>query len=386
MRLSLSAVSPLHRMAGILAVSGFLFTGLGCAGQAYLRNTGARNVAEADYRAPIMRVEAAHGKGYYLANANRDSGALYGRPRQYLLVDVGYANAIAALSNKPLTRDQLTPYGACNDSAPAIPGPIDWRCQRTLQLTIPVAFYLFWDPFTTNAPIINTDYTFGFDLSGRIGLWRGTEQRAGIYWGHISTHIGDEYTISARSIPGARFPRVNVSYFPWRTNLGNRWYFGDGVRGSSARSYVQLAGMIEGSCLRQCSDTGYYSTDPSETAGVTVPIIGNGAEWTVTADWRKLVVWQKNVPINETSFEPASWNIGFLIGSRRVFPYLNPEADRRYALATNFTVGYQFPFARGIGVGHAELYARAYQGPNPYGQLRNQRDFYLYGAGVKFLP
>ena len=356
----------------------------GCAAHSFLRDEGVRNVAEADFRAPLMRVELAHGKGYYLANDGRNPADAYGKPRQYLLVDVGYANAVAAFSTKSLRQEPFVPYAACNDAPPAIPGE-DFRCQKTVQFTIPVAFYLFWDPFSSNAPIVNTDYTFGFDLSGRMALWRGTEQRAGVYWGHISTHVGDEYTISARAVPGASFPRVNVSYFPWRVNLGNRWYFG-APKGSGARSYVQLAGMIEGSCLGQCTDTGYYSIDLSETDGARLPIIPNGQEWTLTADWRRLKVWQQNVPPNLASAEPASWNVGFLLGGRRVFPYLNPDSADHYALATNLSVGYVFPVARGTRVTRTEVYVRAYHGPNPYGQLRNQKSFYLYGIGAKLLP
>ena len=375
---------PTSRVAHTLPLLLSFVGASACASASFLRNEGARNVAEADYRAPSTDVELANGKGYYLANANRDPGALYGRPRTYLLVDAGYPLPIAAFSTKPL-RDPLIPYAACNDPGPAISGPDDWRCQKTLQLTIPVAFYLFWDPFTPNAPIINTDYTFGFDLSGRGAMWHGTEQRAGLYWGHISTHIGDEYTISARAIPGGQFPRINVSYFPWRANLGNRWYFGSDS-GTSARSFFQLAGVIEGSCLFRCNDTGYYSTDPTETDGVPVPSIRNGQEWTVTADWRRLKVWQKNVPAELSSLEPASLNIGLLVGSRRIFPYLNPHPEREYGIATNLTLGYHFPAARGGGVAPTELYLRAYRGPNPYGQLRNQSDFYLYGLGIKLLP
>ena len=356
-----------------------------CAPPSFLRNERTRNVAEADYRAPSMAVEIAQGKGYYLANENRDVGALYGRPRRYVLVDAGYPLPIAAISTKPL-RDPLIPYDACKETPPDISGPTDWRCQKTLELTIPVAFYLFWDPFTSNAPIVDTDYTFGFDLSGRMAIWRGTEQRAGLYWGHISTHIGDEYTISARAIPGAQFPRVNVSYFPWRANLGNRWYFGERPSGSPARSYFQVVGVVEGSCLFQCSDSGYYSTDPTETDGVAVPSIRNGREWTFTADWRRLKVWQKNAPIASQSLEPASFNVGVLLGSRRIFPYLNPHPDRHYDLATNVTFGYHFPIPRGGGVAPTEIYLRAYRGPNPYGQLRNQTGFYLYGFGLKLLP
>jgi hypothetical protein len=31
-----------------------------------------------------------------------------------------------------------------------------------------------------------------------------------------------------------------------------------------------------------------------------------------------------------------------------------------------------------------EIYARVYRGVNPHGQLRNQKDFWLVGAGINF--
>jgi len=366
----------------ILGVTAML---VGCAGHSVLRNEEVRIVREAGYHDPTMRVELAHGPGYYLANANRPRGSLYGRPRQYLLVDVGYANPIFALSNRKLARDPLIPYEAPSDPAPITGAVDDYRGQKTIQFTIPVAFYLFWDPFPENNPIIDTDYTFGFDLSGRTALWSRTEQRAGLYWGHISTHVGDEYTISARSVIGARFPRINVSYFPWRANLANRWYWGTQAPGSAALSYLQLGGEIEGDCLPWiCEATGYYDIYPTETQGVVIPTIPPGHELTLSLDWRKPVAWwNPNSPPTSTSSELPSLNAGLLIGTRRIFPYLNPDSSRHYGIAVNATFGYRFPTGLTHGASDAEVYVRGYRGPNPYGQLRNQAHFSFIGVGLK---
>ena len=369
-----------------LCVSGASLGALaGCAGHSVLRNEDVRIVREAGYHDPMMRVELAHGPGYYLANENREPRALYGNPRRYLIVDVGYPTPVLALSNRKLARSAFVPYEACDETSGTPGMPDDWRCQGTVQFTIPVAFYLFWDPFTENNPIINTDYTFGFDLSGRIALWKGTEQRAGIYWGHISTHIGDEYTISARRVPGARFPRINVSYFPWRANLGNRWYYGGPLPGSVAMSYVQLAAEVEGPCLPWvCGASSYYDIYPTETQGVAIPLIPPGHEFTGTLDWRRVVDWRhpNAVPTSVTT-EPTSLKFGLLVGNRRIFPYLNPHPERRYGIAVNGTVGFEFPTAAGFGASSAEIYLRGYSGPNPYGQLRNQSHFSLVGLGMK---
>ena len=377
-------LSPPHRRARrAVVVAALLAAQGGCAGHSFLRDEGARTVPEADYRAALMRVELAQGKGYYLANALRDSGQLYGNPRRYLIVDAGHATPVFALSSKPLLDDVTKPYDARNGVPPVVRGT-DRRGQATVQFTIPVAFHLFWDPFTFNEPIINTDYTFGFDLSGRTALREGTEQRAGVYWGHVSTHLGDEYVISGRSIPGAKFPRINVSYFPWRANASHRRYF-DVIPGFSARSYLQLAGQLERSCL-VCNDTGYYYTFRGETQGLTIPLIRPGLEWTVTGDWHLLTF---TAPATESTsietVEPPSVDVGFLVGQRRIFPYLNPDSAQHYGLATNATVGYRFPVGTSRASNYTEVYLRWYRGPNPYGQLRNQKDFYLYSLGLKIL-
>jgi hypothetical protein len=331
-----------------------------------------------------MRVELAHGAGYYLASALRDSGALYGNPRRYVIVDAGHATPVFALSNRRLPADVTKPYEAPGGEADVIPGT-DLRGQKTIQFTIPIAFHLFWDPFTFNEPIINTDYAFGFDLSGRTALVTNTEQRAGLYWGHVSTHLGDEYVIAGRSTPGAKFPRINVSYFPWRMNGSHRQYSTNEMAGTSARSYLQIGGQIEHSCL-VCNDTGYYYTYRGETQGLTIPVIPPGTEWTVTGDLHLLTNWKRPAgPPNVKTLEPSSVDIGVLVGSRRIFPYLNPDSSQHFGIATNVTAGYRFPVGSSRVANYTEVYLRWYRGPNPYGQLRNQKDFYLYSLGLKLL-
>ena len=366
------------------AAAVLLATSSACAAHSFLRDEGARTVPEADYRAALMRVELAHGKGYYLANASRDSGQLFGNPRRYLLVDAGHATPVFALSNRALPPDVTKAYEAPGGGVDVLGGTTQ-PAQHTIQFTIPIAFHLFWDPFTFNQPIVNTDYTFGFDLSDRTALWLNTEQRLGVYWGHVSTHLGDEYVISGRSIPGAKFPRVNVSYFPWRVNGSQRWYSTTEFRGSSARSYKQVGAQLEGACLR-CNDTGYYYANRSETQGIPIPIIRPGLEWTASAEWHELVNWKRPAgPPTVASLEPPSVDVGFLIGSRRIFPYLNPDSAQHYGIATNATVGYRFPVGSSRVANYTGVYLRWYRGPNPYGQLRNQKDFYLYSLGLKLL-
>jgi hypothetical protein len=350
----------------------------------FLRDQLVRTEPEADFRQPISRVELAYGTGYYLANSWRAPAAAYGRSRPYVLVDVGNPTPIVAWSNKPIedpNRRPFVPYAAKSKDSVLV--GTDWSGQWTVQLTVPVAFYLFWDAFTNNNPIVDTDYTFGFDLSGRTSLHELTEQRFGVYWGHISTHLGDEYVISGRQ-SSQPFPRVNVSMFPWRINGSNRWYSTRAAQ-NGARSYVQVGAQVEGPCV-VCHDSAYYYTYPTETDGVTIPSIRPGLEPTVTADWRwytSILPHTANATV-ASLLEPSSFNVGLLIGNRRIFPYV-PTTTANYGAAVNGTFGYRFPAAIASGVSYVELYVRGYHGPNPYGQLRNQSNFSLVAVGAKIL-
>jgi len=348
----------------------------------WFRDERVRNVPEADFRQPITRAELAYGSGYYLANAWRAPTADYGRSRPYVIVDVGNPTPIIAWSNQPIGNPPapvFAPYDAKGSGTnKGEQSSVPW----TMQFTIPIAFHLFWDAFTTNNPIVDTDYTFGFDLSARTALAAGTEQRFGVYWGHISTHLGDEYVISGRQT-GAPFPRVNVSMFPWHVNASQRWYYG-GTAANGARSYVQITGQLDGPCV-SCHDTAFYYTYASETDGVSIPTIGPGVEPTLALDWRWLKRWfQVANPEAALTLEPSSWNAGLLLGRRRIFPYL-PTTSARYGTEINATFGYRFPATVGPGVNYVELYARGYHGPNPYGQLRNQASFSLVALGAKVL-
>src|SRR5688572_29189681 len=81
----------------------------------------------------------------------------------------------------------------------------------------PVSFHVLEDlrsKVGPSAPILNTDYRFGTMLKYGIGLsedWRFAARV--VPWAHESTHLGDEFTLSARTMPG--FKRINVSYEYW---------------------------------------------------------------------------------------------------------------------------------------------------------------------------
>jgi hypothetical protein len=381
-----SEQSALSRGVQVLGVVSALYVTTGCGPKVgWLRESGTRTTRISNWSEPLMRVELSRGAGYYLAPDRKSAGSPYGKDRQYLLVDVGYANPIVALSNKKLDQEPDAPYTACGDRPADLGDGSDYSCQTTLQLTLPVAFHLYWDAFGDNAPILNTDYTFGFDLSGRVALWTNTEQRVGVYWGHISTHIGDEYTISARSESGAfPFDRVNVSYWPSRLNVSNRWY-GKGVVGE--RPFVQVAAEAEHSCLpfAGCESEDYYQLFPGEADPSRVPLIGPGTEGSVSVEGRLFPKRKESGLATEPKLRPSAFAWGASVARRRVFPY-HSESSKAWVPAVDLIVGYGVGVRPVVGARQVLMYARYYRGPNPYGQFRNQRDNYFAGIGAMLTP
>ena len=90
-------------------------------------------------------------------------------------------------------------------------------------LWIPVSFHVIEDFKDDSAPIVDTDYRFGFMAKFQCGCFEN--MRLGLRfvpWAHESTHLGDEYTIEAVKDPA--FERVNVSYEYWEyRDLARGW-------------------------------------------------------------------------------------------------------------------------------------------------------------------
>jgi hypothetical protein len=415
------------RTAAALALSASLLTG--CAHRAWFTDTGARPTRLSNPREPLMRVELARGSGYYLAPTLRDADAPYGRPRQYLLVDIGYLNPVVAFSNRRLDADEVeqpylhaapawtvsppapgSAFGGATAAASGSPGSRRDH-QKTFQLSVPVAFNLYWDPFTENQPILDTDYSFGVDAGLRFAPADGQELRVGAYAGHISTHLGDEYVIAARAAsrdrPSIPFDRVNVSYWPIRGSASWRWYgyevpktsatpaaspVGASRTAGDMRYFVQVAADAEYSCVPglKCAGPGYYQVYPGEASPARVRLIEDAWEGSVSLEGRwYTAAYGSGSTVAGTSKRPGSVNAGVTLGARRVFPYGSAGAladTDRYGAALNVVVGYAFPITPFMNARYAQPYVRYYRGPNPYGQFRNQREAYFAGLGVTLTP
>lgn len=211
----------------------------------WFRDELARSESVANDRESVMRVELARGVGYYLGDVPATGIDPRSDPRTYVIVDVGYINPVLVFLNRaPEPR----------------PDPGYTSGQQAIQISVPVAFHVFWDPFTNeySNPIINTDYEFGLDVSVRRGIGRMRELRFGGYVGHISTHIGDEYVIHGRDDPTFPFARINVSYEPWRLNGSFRQFVGKDADHPGFFSYWQLMAQVEGSSWHGGDGGRYY--------------------------------------------------------------------------------------------------------------------------------
>lgn len=245
----------------------------GVKSHAWVQDVGARQLRLSDRQEPMTKVQAVSGSGYYLDPERDDATDPYGSSKPYLLVDVGSLNPILAISNK----DDL---GAIDH--PDMPfGAGEWA----LQVSLPVAFHLWWDAFAENNPILDTDYTFGGDVAVRRSFGDAGELRFGGHWGHISTHLGDEYVIAASNDgAGHPFDRVNVSYWPIRGRLGwtmsNTVFDGD----PATRWLVSATGELERT--NRQSNEFYYSLFPNEGDPSRVPLVKTRTEAAATLDFR----------------------------------------------------------------------------------------------------
>ena len=329
----------------------------------------------------MTKVELAAGGGYYLDPERSMADRPEGSTKPYLLVDVGALNPIFAMANVDGGID-----GIDNPEAP-FDGD-EWA----LQLSLPIAFHLLWDAFAPNNPILDTDYTFGFDLAGRYALTRRLEVRAGTSWGHISTHLGDEYVIAARADrSGVPFDRVNVSYWPLRLQAGLRRTWVGSPTKPVTRWLLDLNGELEypnrpRSLSELTKPPGeYYELFPGESDPRRVPPAPSAVEPALTVDWRDYGAAGMGGDANKAS-RVGYWRVATTLAWRTVFPYHYERTTPARKLAVDVVAGRAFGTRLKLGARQAMLYGRVYRGPNPYGQFRNDPSTTFASLGLAIVP
>lgn len=348
----------------------------------FLRQEPVGNSSFADPREPAMRAELGKGSGYYLADVPATTNAESPRVT-YGVIDVGHKLPLVTVT-----------HGRLDDHQPELPYD---RHTRALQVSTPVVFHLLWDPFTPrrSSPIVDTDYEFGVWLNGRMGLSAADtsrprwELRPGVYLGHISTHVGDEYVTHAQADPTFAFPRINVSHEPWRATFGVRRTSASRVRGKQFYDFVQAFLQLEGASFDKWRGGSiWYQLEPNELDGLTaaqLPPTRYGVDGFVAADWRHYLGKMRMQTEHGDRARPASLNVAAQAGWMKVFAYdpVHFGDHEHYAPTVNVVVGYT-PDESMVFSLAANPYLRYYRGPNPYGQLRNDDDFSLLAFGVRW--
>ena len=230
-------------------------------------------------------------------------------------------------------------------------------------LWAPVSFHMIEDFKDPSAPIINTDYRFGTMVKARYALSPERYIAARfVPWAHESTHLGDEFSLTAEERFPDTFERINVSYEYWEYGIGYE----------TPRYSIRTGG------LQPWGDDGYYSDHLLEPGGRTIPPSHSnfepsfGAEYRhphrddrlwapfVSLDTRHRILYDYHKPSSDTP-EERQWSTTLAAGIRT-----SPAGTTAARLALT------------------HIYVRVYHGVNPHGQLRNQGDFTVISAGFNF--
>ncbi len=247
-----------------------------------------------------------------------------------------------------------------------------------------VDFHMMEDFKDDSNPIVDTDYRFGGMFKYQHAFTDTKAFSTRLYYGHESTHLGDEFSLAAqRNQAVTDFQRINVSYQYWEYGVS----YDTEYIGSSGSTHVFKFRHL-GSFLDPFTSwkTGYYSVNPLEVNGHTVTPSTNKYEPAFEFEWRNESLNLSNaLKPDGGAREPAWWKpyVSVDVRYRTVYDYAKvvPNAPDPRAWSSNVIVGY-----RRLKVdakrGEPDFFCRLYYGINPYGQLRNQRQYFLFGVGL----
>jgi hypothetical protein len=238
----------------------------------------------------------------------------------------------------------------------------------------PISFHLIEDlNKDPSAPPLDTDYRFGAMIKAQWGLpalWgKIHDGHIGLRYvpiAHESTHLGDEFTLSATQTYRNKFERVNVSYQYWE--LG----------GSFEPNFLKdghLKAKFRGGYIHEAfhKGIGWYDTD------LLLPIGGS-----VTASNRNFEPYAGV----ELFLRPDPPGFGPFVSvdfrDRTVYGY--HRAARSVPEDTQGSVDVMVGARQIRRTSKIEpsYYLRYYHGVNPAGQFRSQTNYQLYGLGILF--
>jgi hypothetical protein len=235
-------------------------------------------------------------------------------------------------------------------------------------LDMPVAAVLLIDMYEEEtAPVINNDYRFG--LAFNAVYYPDALENAFIKnisfryvpMFHESTHIGDEYALHGYSSV-EDFMRINVSYEAWQLFLGLN--SPDTLSGNLLSAEIGYQRLMP-------YKAGFYNTDTFEVQGLEVLPGSERDIWLFRFNAQKEIGFMNKRRARVLFSSELRNEIKFGYTS------LNPE--RRVWSVNALTA---FSFETGVLQPRMGFFLRYYYGLNPYGQLRDQYNFQLFGAGI----
>jgi hypothetical protein len=238
-----------------------------------------------------------------------------------------------------------------------------------------IDFHMMEDFRDPSNPIVDTDYRFGGVFKYRHAFTATRSLGFRGYYGHESTHLGDEFSLAAqRNHDVNDFQRINVSYQYWEYGISYDMYAHEGTQVFTLRHL--------GSFLDPFTswDQGYYSADPLEVNGHTVTTSTNRYEPTIEFEWRN-----ESLGLGNGATKPHWWRpyVSVDLRHRTVFNYAktDPEVSDERQWSTNLIAGLR-RLRTESKRGEPDFFVRLYYGVNPYGQLRSQDGFFLFGLGL----
>jgi hypothetical protein len=225
-------------------------------------------------------------------------------------------------------------------------------------LWIPVSFHMIEDHKDESAPIVDTDYRYGFMTKFQYGInetsWLGVRLTP---WAHESTHLGDEYTIIAQRDPD--FKRINPSFEYLEYGISYERMFGENML-TIRHGGISLHG-----------DDGYYSDHLLGEPPTLTPSEKN-FEPSFGVEWRG---WQRG---NRDFF--ASLDLRHKLAYE---PHRAPGEEESKHWSLSLALGRTVPEGTG-NIPLKDYFIYFYKGVNPFGQLREQKDFWFAGIGWTF--
>lgn len=239
-------------------------------------------------------------------------------------------------------------------------------------LWLPIDFHMIEDFVDDSAPIVNTDYRFGLMAKLRRQFADEKAVAVRVFVGHESTHLGDEFSITGQRRFPREFERVNVS---WEfLDLGVLYEWPAWGKAWNARLGATMTLPFE--------DT-YYSTDPgSITQSPRGPV-------TESKDW---IDPYAGLEVTREEIFRTKRDVGydFYVSTevrwRSVYDYHKTRSDaaedRQASL--NLILGIK-ENGRGRAIGRVSPFVRFYNGVNPHGQFRNQKNYTEMGIGLRLV-